>query len=104
MGESTSLKEILSTLTKRILLIMIVTAAATAAGGLISFFALTPIYENSTQILVNQSKNERKEVQFNDVQTNLQLINTYNVIIKSPAILDEVIKEMKPVDDIPRTE
>ncbi|MBC3756677.1 Wzz/FepE/Etk N-terminal domain-containing protein, partial [Bacillus pumilus] len=42
MGESTSLKEILSTLTKRILLIMIVTAAATAAGGLISFFALTP--------------------------------------------------------------
>ena len=94
MGESTSLKEILSTLTKRILLIMIVTAAATAAGGLISFFALTPIYENSTQILVNQSKNERKEVQFNDVQTNLQLINTYNVIIKSPAILDEVIKEM----------
>ncbi|MCY8788208.1 protein-tyrosine kinase activator TkmA [Bacillus inaquosorum] len=94
MGESTSLKEILSTLTKRILLIMIVTAAATAAGGLISFFALTPIYENSTQILVNQSKNDQKEVQFNDVQTNLQLINTYNVIIKSPAILDEVIKEI----------
>lgn len=72
MGESTSLKEILSTLTKRILLIMIVTAAATAAGGLISFFALTPIYENSTQILVNQSKNERKEVQFNDVQLLLR--------------------------------
>ncbi|KAF1678010.1 YveK family protein [Bacillus mexicanus] len=94
MGESTSLKEVVSILTKRLLLIMSVTAAVTAAGGLISFFALTPIYENSTQILVNQLKNERKEVQIKDVQANLQLINTYNVIIKSPAILDEVIKEM----------
>ncbi len=36
---------------------------------------------------------QSKEVQFNDVQTNLQLINTYNVIIKSPVILDEVIKQ-----------
>ncbi|MBT2572958.1 capsule biosynthesis protein [Bacillus sp. ISL-51] len=94
MGESKSLKEIVSVLRKRLLLILIITAAAVAAGAFISFFALTPVYENSTQILVNQSKNDQKEVQFNDVQTNLQLINTYNVIIKSPAILDEVIKDM----------
>lgn len=93
MGESTSIKEIFAILRKRLLFILIITAAASAAGGLISFFALTPVYENSTQILVSQSKNNQKEVQFNDVQTNLQLINTYNVIIKSPVILDEVIKQ-----------
>ena len=28
------------------------------------------------------------------VQTNLQLINTYNVIIKSPAILDKVAQQL----------
>lgn len=95
MGESTSIKEIFAILRKRLLFILIITAAAAAAGGLISFFALTPVYENSTQILVSQSKNNQKEVQFNDVQTNLQLINTYNVIIKSPVILDEVIKQLK---------
>ncbi|KJD56479.1 MULTISPECIES: YveK family protein [Bacillus amyloliquefaciens group] len=94
MGESTSIKEIFAILRKRLLFILIITAAASAAGGLISFFALTPVYENSTQILVSQSKNNQKEVQFNDVQTNLQLINTYNVIIKSPVILDEVIKQL----------
>ncbi|MBY6040053.1 capsule biosynthesis protein [Bacillus velezensis] len=94
MGESASIKEIFAILRKRLLFILIITAAASSAGSLISFFALTPVYENSTQILVSQSKNNQKEVQFNDVQTNLQLINTYNVIIKSPVILDEVIKQL----------
>ena len=50
MGESTSIKEIFAILRKRLLFILIITAAASAAGGLISFFALTPVYENSTQI------------------------------------------------------
>ncbi|MCY9106259.1 Wzz/FepE/Etk N-terminal domain-containing protein [Bacillus atrophaeus] len=94
MGETTSLKEIFITLKKRVLFIISITAAATVLSGVISFYALTPVYQNSTQILVNQSNSEQKEVQYNEVQTNLQLINTYNVIIKSPVILDDVIKEM----------
>lgn len=61
MGESTSIKEIFAILRKRLLFILIITAAASAAGGLISFFALTPVYENSTQILVSQSKNNQKK-------------------------------------------
>ncbi|MEH7482988.1 Wzz/FepE/Etk N-terminal domain-containing protein, partial [Neobacillus drentensis] len=59
-----------------------------------SYFFLTPIYQASTQILVNQKKNEQSLYNSNEVQTNLQLINTYNVIITSPAILDIVSKEL----------
>lgn len=95
MEETISLKEILQIIKKRLSLIILITAVVTITSAAISFFALTPIYENSTQILVNQSKNEQQAVQFNEVQTNLQLINTYNVIIKSPAVLDKVISEMK---------
>ena len=36
-----------------------------------------------------------KYIILDEVQTNLQLINTYNVIIKSPAILDKVIEQEK---------
>jgi capsular polysaccharide biosynthesis protein len=43
---------------------------------------------------VNQAKNEQQAFQYNEVQTNLQLINTYNVIIKSPAILEKVIQQL----------
>ncbi|WP_078431941.1 YveK family protein [Metabacillus halosaccharovorans] len=94
MEETISLKELFLTLKKRLSLIIIITAIATATSGIVSYFLLTPIYQSSTQILVNQSKNDQQQVyNAGEVQTNLQLINTYNVIIKSPAILDKVIEK-----------
>ncbi|KNH20160.1 capsular biosynthesis protein [Priestia megaterium] len=93
MKETISLKELFQTLKKRLLLIIIITAIFPAISGIISYFFLTPIYQSSTQILVNQSKNEKQIYSPIEVQTNLQLINTYNVIIKSPAILDKVIQK-----------
>lgn len=95
MEETISLKELLQTLKKRLNLILTTTLLAIMVSGIISYFFLTPIYQSSTQLLVNQSKNEQAMYNYNEVQTNLQLINTYNVIIKSPAILDLVIKELK---------
>ena len=93
MEESISLKELFLTLKKRLSLIIIITAIATATSGIVSYFVLTPIYQSSTQILVNQSKSDQQVYNVGEVQTNLQLINTYNVIIKSPAILDKVIEK-----------
>ncbi|WML41551.1 Wzz/FepE/Etk N-terminal domain-containing protein [Neobacillus sp. OS1-2] len=94
MEETISLKELLQTLRKRLRLIVSITFIAVLISGIVSYFFLTPIYQASTQLLVNQSKNEQSAVQYNEVQTNLQLINTYNVIIKSPAILELVIKDL----------
>lgn len=62
-------------------------------SAIISFFIMTPIYESSTQILVNQ-KQEGTAIQFNEVQTNIQLTNTYKVIIKSPVILEQVKEKL----------
>ncbi|APH03450.1 YveK family protein [Bacillus weihaiensis] len=93
MEETISLKELFLTLKKRLSLIIIIAAIATATSGLVSYFLLTPIYQSSTQILVNQSKNDQQAYNVGELQTNLQLINTYNVIIKSPAILDKVIEK-----------
>lgn len=94
MEETISLKELFQTLKKRLSLIIIITALATATSGIVSYFFLTPIYQSSTQILVNQAKSDQQAFNPGEVQTNLQLINTYNVIIKSPAILDKVIAEL----------
>lgn len=94
MEETISLKEVFAALKKRIILILSITIIAVTLSGVISYYLLTPIYSASTQILVNQEKSERINYSAADVQTNLQLINTYNVIIKSPVILDEVIKEL----------
>ncbi|WP_163182657.1 YveK family protein [Neobacillus sedimentimangrovi] len=94
MEETISLKELFEILKKRLSLIISLTLMAALVSGIVSYFFLTPIYQASTQILVNQAKDEQAMYNPGQVQTNLQLINTYNVIIKSPAILDIVVKEL----------
>ena len=94
MEESISLKELFLTLKKRIWLIVSITILTVIVSAVLSYFVLTPIYSASTQILVNQSKSEESLYSNYEVQTNLQLINTYNVILKSPRILDQVIDEL----------
>lgn len=93
MEETISLYDIFKVLKKRIVLILSITIISTLAAAIISFYVLTPIYQASTQILVNQKTSEQQnQIQTTDIQTNLQLINTYNVIIKSPVILSKVIE------------
>ena len=94
MEETISLKELFQMLKKRLSLIFIITAIAVIAAGIISYFVITPIYQASTQLLVNQTKTELTEFNAGTVQTNLQLINTYNMIIKSPAILEKVADQL----------
>ncbi|AZU64495.1 YveK family protein [Neobacillus mesonae] len=94
MEETISLKELFETLKKRLMLIVSITLVAAIISGIVSFFVLTPIYQASTLILVNQTKNDQSIYSSGEVQTNLQLINTYNGIIKSPAILDIVANEL----------
>ncbi|WP_203363371.1 Wzz/FepE/Etk N-terminal domain-containing protein [Bacillus sp. REN10] len=90
MEETISLRELTSIVWKRMKLIVSITFLFALLSGIISYFVLTPVYETSTQLLVNQAKSGQQLYEQADVQTNLQLINTYNVIIKSPAILDKV--------------
>jgi len=63
--------------------------------GVISYFFLSPTYEVTTQVLINQKEQEQNQFNTQDIETNLQLINTYNVIIKSPFILSKVIDNLE---------
>lgn len=94
MEETISLQELFATLKKRLGLIIGTTLVAALIAAAISYFYLTPIYQASTQILVNQEKMEQQSFDTQDIQTNLQLINTYNVIIKTPVILSKVIENL----------
>ena len=96
MEETISLKEIVEVIKKRLLMIMALMLGAALAAAIISYFVLTPQYENSSQFIVTQS-NIDPSMQFtqNDIRTNVELINTYNVIIKSPAILNSVAEELE---------
>ena len=94
MEETISLQELFRTLKKRITLIILTTILAITVAAVVSFFFLTPIFQATTQILVNKQTVEQNQFNAQDIQTNLQLINTYNVIIKTPAILGKVIENL----------
>jgi len=95
MVETVSLKELFQTIKKRIFLILTLIIVAMIASGIVSYFVITPEYKSSTQILVNQSKtDETAFYNTNEVQTNIQLISTYSVILKSAAILNTVKNEL----------
>ncbi|MEK3765067.1 YveK family protein [Solibacillus sp. FSL K6-4121] len=100
MEETISLQDIFKTLKKRAALIISLTVIAGILAAVVSFYILTPIYQASTQVLVNQNKEDAtQQVTSADIQSNLQLINTYNEIIKSPAILSIVVENL----DLPLT-
>jgi len=94
MEETIRLQSIFKIIRKRLILIVSLTVLAGILAAILSYFILTPVYQASTQILVNQQKNEIEAIQTQDIQANLQLINTYNVIMKSPVILEEVIERL----------
>lgn len=97
MEETISLKEIFDVIMKRWKMIVSITVGAALLAALLSYLILTPIYEANTQFIVNQTEEQQPEnaqIDSGTIQTNVELINTYNVIIKSKAILDEVAEEL----------
>lgn len=97
MEETISLKEIFEIIKKRFLIIISFTIGAALIAAIVSFLFLTPIYQSSTQFIVNQNGQDQQGQQYIDqstIRTNVELINTYNVIIKSNAILAEVAEEL----------
>ncbi|WP_033542300.1 YveK family protein [Planococcus sp. CAU13] len=94
MEETISLQDLFKTIRKRLGLIALLTILAITIAGILSFLVLTPVYESSTEILVNQSPTEAGQLTNQNIQTDLQLINTYSGIIKSPVILGPVVEQM----------
>jgi len=96
MEETISLRELFETLKKRLSLILVITLLAAAVSGAISYFVLKPVYKSSSQILVSQSAaSSLASIAGVSLDTDAKYIETYNVILKSPYILDQVIKELK---------
>ena len=94
MEETISLQEIIKIIKKRLLLIISLMIVAIGIAVVLSFYFITPIYQAQTQILVNQKVNSQEGLWY-QMETDLQLINTYNDIIITPIILSKVIEELQ---------
>ncbi|RXJ02264.1 capsular biosynthesis protein [Anaerobacillus alkaliphilus] len=97
MEETISLKELFETLRKRIALIISITILAVGISAIMSYFVITPKYQASTQILVSQAAAGSISSLLsggNPFDSDSKYIETYNVIMKSPYILNQVKEEI----------
>ena len=94
MEETISLKELFKIMKKRIVLIISILVMSVTLAGVVSYF-FESYLRSFTQILINEKEQEQNQFSTQDIETNLQLINTYNVIITSPFILSKVIDNLE---------
>ncbi|TVU92582.1 YveK family protein [Lactobacillus gasseri] len=67
-----------------------------AVGFILAAFVVEPKYTSTTQILVNQKRNDNDAGQaYTAQQADVQMINTYKDIITSPVILKDASKWIK---------
>lgn len=86
--ETISLKEIFEILRKHLASIIISMFAGLALAGIVTFFIITPKYSSQTQLIVTLPQSETTNV--NDVNTNLQMINTYKDFITGDLVMEQV--------------
>ncbi|CAM5215496.1 Capsular biosynthesis protein OS=Lysinibacillus sphaericus OX=1421 GN=LS41612_17440 PE=3 SV=1 [Lysinibacillus sphaericus] len=95
MQETITLQDVVKIVRKQLLYIMSFALFLALVTAFFSFFIIKPTYEAQTQLLVNQKNiDQQSRLGVQQVETDLRLINTYNVIIQSPAILSKVISRL----------
>ncbi|MFV0557464.1 MAG: YveK family protein [Enterococcus sp.] len=102
MEETISIKEIYDILKKHLKVILLCTVIGGILAGMISFLFITPKYSSQTQLIVTLPKSETTNV--NDVNTNLQMINTYKDLITGDLVMSEVSKQLEDNANIEMTE
>lgn len=94
MEEKIDLSKLFLILKKNMKYLIILPIVFLVLSMVVTFVFMTPKYSSSTQVLVNQKETDN-QMMAQQVQSNLQLVNTYSEIIKSPRILDKVSKNLK---------
>ncbi|MEX2948676.1 Wzz/FepE/Etk N-terminal domain-containing protein [Staphylococcus warneri] len=94
MEKTIEIQKIKEVFQKNIAIILIIPLILMIISAIFSLFVLPEKYQATTQILINQKKDENPQYMAQEVQSNIQLVNTYSEIVKSPAMLDKVSKEL----------
>ncbi|MDF2926679.1 MAG: lipopolysaccharide biosynthesis protein [Paenibacillaceae bacterium] len=89
------LKRYWRVLKKKLWLIITCVLLATSAAGVISYWFTKPVYQATSKIIVNYSKSYDQlnpNLTLDSIQLDVKLIETYKLIIQTPAILNKVVE------------
>ncbi|MNO86130.1 Capsular polysaccharide type 8 biosynthesis protein cap8A [compost metagenome] len=81
---------------RRLLLITLIITVSCLSIGIYSYYFITPQYEASAKLIVNQTKESSSlipSIDLGAINTTIGLIKTYKEIIKTPRLMKIVVKE-----------
>ncbi|MBC1605869.1 hypothetical protein HCJ39_14220 [Listeria rocourtiae] len=94
MKRELSLVNIVTIIRKKILIALVIAIMATCLVGVASYQFMAPKYDASVQLLINPKLTDEETRNYRSSDSNTQLVNTYNVILQSKVILDDVIERL----------
>lgn len=92
--DTIDLLEVLEVVRQHILIIILVTVIAAAAGFGFSRFVMVPQYEASALMIVNTRQDATATVTNDQITSATKLVSTYSIIIKSDTVLQQVINNL----------
>ncbi|AMA71667.1 Capsular polysaccharide biosynthesis protein [Aneurinibacillus thermoaerophilus] len=100
--ETLNIREMVTILRKRLWMVVLITLGVVGVSAGVTKFLMTPVYEAKTELLVNKSQDGDKTgiISMSEIESNLQLIETYSVIIKSPRIMEIVAQKLGEPDKV----
>ena len=93
MQEEITLKELYQIIKKHFLTIMIAIVSGVIIATLAMMFLVTPKYSSEAQLLVNQQSSQQN-IQVSEIESNIQMINTYRDIITGQSVLGQVNEKL----------
>lgn len=93
MESSMDLLKIWKIIKRNFKMLIILPIVGLIIGILWSLILVQPMFQASTQVIVNEKESD-STMQAQQVQSNIQLVNTYAEIATSPRLLEEVSKEL----------
>ncbi|EPH07759.1 YveK family protein [Facklamia hominis] len=94
MEEEISLLDLWKLFLKHFKTIFFTTLLGIIVSVVVTKVFITPQYKSKAELIVNQESNSSQTIQYNDLQTSINLINTYKDIIQSESLLTEVSQKM----------
>ncbi|ULG72694.1 YveK family protein [Macrococcus brunensis] len=94
MEQNLNLNEVVKLLKRNLKNIIALTLTFALISFLVSIFLIKPVYQSEVQVIVNQKGKNIDVYNPGQVQTNLQLINTYSQMVNSKTVRSKVISNL----------
>ncbi|SIO17764.1 Capsular polysaccharide biosynthesis protein [Carnobacterium alterfunditum] len=94
MMDTIGIIDLFKMIKKRWWVILLVSVMGVVLTTILTNYVLIPQYATTTQLLVSRKNVNTQSIALGEIETNIQMINTYRDIIEDPVVIDKVINEL----------